>query len=198
MRIVVPVRRVPVPHEIARELDLVGRVVHVEPGVRRLAQADLEQHRRDEQQDDDREREPEGHAPPPGSRAPADDRGGGHQHARKHRDRSDHAHVPAPVSRADERPENAVGMHGSRVEGPCLRAQLRHVQRDERPERAEQDPGSASLEPRRFLALHFVTAKARRRPSVAADSAASAGCAARKLAPTPRTNHVIGSSKKPL
>ena len=46
-RVVVAVRRVPVAHELARELDLVRRVVDVEPRRRAVAKPDLEQRRGD-------------------------------------------------------------------------------------------------------------------------------------------------------
>ena len=53
--VVVAVRRMAMAHELAGELDLVGRVVDEEPGVRRLAEPKLERDSRRNQRDGARE-----------------------------------------------------------------------------------------------------------------------------------------------
>ena len=195
------VRVVAVQDEVAGDLDLVGRVVVVEPGRGRLAQPDLEQHRRHEQQ---RRR------PPCRARRPSQ-RGQDAQPPRRRRRRaatSSPASIPgvrtSPRSqrscpRPHDRAEQAVRVHGRRPERPRVGAELRHGDRDERAEHAEQDPGPARGSSRRLTRPRRVAprrgsrrerrARARRTGRRRSRCRrASARSSARKTAASPRPN----------
>src|SRR5439155_13367579 len=68
--VVVPVRVMAVEDEVARDLDLVRRVVREVPGGGRVAQPDLEEDGRDEQHRADEPCEPDAHPARPGAKAP--------------------------------------------------------------------------------------------------------------------------------
>src|SRR5262245_1368961 len=174
--VVVAVGGVPVADEVARDLDLVRRVVREVPGVRRLAEPDLEQRGGHEQHsadnDRERDREPAGPGPDPPGRSGDE----GDDEARQDRRRAEDAEVPLAVGGADERSEEPAWVHRGRHEGPRVRAELRDRDRDEHAQRRQQQP--------RAVAIHGSSMASLR------DSMYDAA--------TAMTSQVTGSSKNPL
>src|SRR5262249_33919591 len=101
--------------------------------------------------------------------------------------------VPFAAGGAHERAEQAVRVHGRRMERPRIRPELGDDDRDEHAERPEDHPGAGPADP------HLAGTASR------GSVAAGAGCASalagfhtRNDAEIPSTSHVIGSSKNPL
>ena len=138
--VVMAVRVVTVQNEVAGELDLVGRVVHVVPGLRRVAQADLQQRRGHDEERHDEHAQSDRPAATPALGTPAD--------GRRERDRergeqgggARNVGIPLFVGRPHERPEEAVRIDGRRPEGPGARAEVRDGEQREDAERGEQRP----------------------------------------------------------
>ncbi len=145
------VRILAVQEQVARNLDLVRGVVDVEPGIRRVAETDLEERRREDQEADDDRAERRDQCRPHRSEA-EHDRG-----AESDREPGDEGcsaqegDVEVTVGRFDEPPEGALSVSPSRshLERPGARAQLGDRDEDEDSERAEDGGGFAA----RHLAL---------------------------------------------
>ena len=112
--VVVAVGVRPVEHEVAREIDLVRRVVVVEPRCRRVAQPRLqrdgghEQRHGDDDRRDDRDRPAGAPEPGHGDEQQRDQQPGAERGSAQHPD------VPAAVRGAHERPEQPVRVHRAR------------------------------------------------------------------------------------
>ena len=130
------VGRLAVEHELTGELDLVRRVVRVEPGRRGVAKSHLQHRgRHDEHHDDEREDGEPGGAPT--HLPPADDCDRAQDRAGDDRGAAHEAEVPPAVGSADERPEDAARVSAP-AQRPRVAAEQRHVHGDERTQNAEQ------------------------------------------------------------
>jgi len=137
--VVVTVRVVAVADEVARDLDLVRRVVREVPGLGRVAEADLEQRRRNEEHRADDGRDPDRGPAGPRTQVPGDSCGERHEEAGEDRGGADDPEVPLAVCGAHQWAQNPVRVHGSRRERPGVCAELRNRDRDDDAERGEQD-----------------------------------------------------------
>src|SRR5438093_8752461 len=182
---------VAVPDEVAGDLDLVRRVVDVGPGLRRLAQARLEQDGGDEQRDREQDCKGAQKLCTPGRPTPADESDERDREPCDDPGRPHEAEIPVTPGRTDERAEGAMRMHGRRVERPGIGSELRNDNRHERAERSEDRPGAEPADPHR--------ARTASRGSVTAGTGrGETRAGSRNAAAIPSTSHVIGSSKNPL
>ena len=177
--VVVAVRVVAVEHEVARDLDLVRRVVREVPRRGRVAEPDLEQHRRHEEHRADDRGQPDRRPARPRAEAPARRCGERDEEPGEDRRRAEDPQVPLAVGDADERAEDSTRVDRGRIERPGSGAEVGHRDPDEHAERRQQRPGLTT-------SVHV--------SSMASSSARQS----RKLAATAIVSQVTGSSKKPL
>ena len=138
--VIVSVRVLPVQHQVARDVDLVGRVVVEKPWLRPVAQANLEHRRRHREQGDDGGAEPGDEEWLYRSNAENDHRGECDEETGNHPGRPQDSliSVPVPVGSPDQRSEDSVWLNrGRRKEPPAVRAELRQDDRNEQAEDAE-------------------------------------------------------------
>jgi hypothetical protein len=122
--VVVSVRVLAVEDEVACDVDLIGRVVHVVPGGGGVSQPDLQQRRRDDEQTGDDGAESDRPAAAPAIRPPGYGAGQRDEERGDHRRGAGNVRVPLLVGGADERSEYAVGMDVGGSEGPRAGAQI--------------------------------------------------------------------------
>ena len=143
--VVVSVRVVAVEDEVARDLDLVRRVVREVPGLGCVAEADLQHRCRNEQHPAHHDREDDREPPWPGADAPGRCCDEGDEQAGQNGGRAEDAEVPLAVGDPDERAEETTRMHGGRHEGPRVGAELRDRDRDEHAQRRQEQPWAATI-----------------------------------------------------
>ena len=139
--VVVAVGARPVADTRPGELDLVRRVVDVEPGSCRLPEADLERHGRKDECRRDREGGRCQDPRPPGANGERHECEDGDAAARQHRDRAEEADVPPLVGEPDEEGERTARLDVPGPEAPRIRPERADVQQDGGGECSEDDPG---------------------------------------------------------
>ena len=153
--VVVAVGVLAVAQELPGQLDLVRRVVHVEPRVGRLAQAGLERDGRRCKQADDRRRQRDREPAGPARDERRRSCGERDQHAGQEPGRADRLGVPLPVGPADEPGERPTRIDRTRPEVPRLGAEEGDGDEDDQPERAEQRPDGDRAEPAVVPGIEF-------------------------------------------
>ena len=138
--VVMAVRALSIPYALAGELDLVGRVVHEEPWLRRVAQPELQRHSREHEcgcHGDARHRE---RPSTPGTDDHSRDGKPGDTAAGQHCDRPQQPEVPALVSEPDEERKRPGRVNDPGPKVPWVRTERVDVQQHDGGERREHDP----------------------------------------------------------
>jgi hypothetical protein len=128
--VVVAVRTRPVPDARSGELDLVRRVVDVEPRLGRLPETDLERDWREDEGSCDGEAGRDEDPRPPGASGERDECEHDHAAACEHRHRADEADVPPLVCEPDEKGERSLRLDLPGPEVPRIRPERADVQED--------------------------------------------------------------------